>query len=67
MKSFSFFNKIFFVALLISGCTYAPPTRNYVLAKQQYNLIKKANSVEFVIAKSVFDASASSNINLAKH
>lgn len=56
MKTFSLFNRACCLTILLSSCTYTPPVRNYVLANSQYPLIKHANSVEFVIAKSVFDA-----------
>ncbi|MFJ1509168.1 hypothetical protein SBV45_00540 [Chlamydia crocodili] len=62
MKRFSFLHMVFFTSLFVSSCSYAPPPRSYILAQGRIPLTKQANSLEFSLAKSVFQASYPQNI-----
>ncbi|AAP04934.1 hypothetical protein [Chlamydia caviae] len=62
MKRFSFLHMAIFTSLFVSSCSYAPPPRSYILAQGCIPLAKQANSLEFSIAKSIFQASFPQNI-----
>ncbi len=55
MKLFYFCNIVFLISLFSVGCTYAPPPRSYILAQRGRPLVNKALSLEFALAKAVFN------------
>ncbi|ACZ33534.1 putative lipoprotein [Chlamydia pneumoniae LPCoLN] len=62
MKLFYFCNIIFLTSLFSVSCTHTPPPRSYILAQGRTPLVNKAHSLEFFLARAVFNTCYNTNL-----